>query len=78
LDRALIPGSEDLDPWWPSRDVRRIDLGVALERPGANGVCLSRGAKLTPGASFGQDYQNDRSVPGSILLTRKLRKKKPK
>jgi hypothetical protein len=34
---------------------------------------LARSERMTPFA-----YQNARSVPGSILLTRKLRKKKPK
>jgi hypothetical protein len=42
-----------------------------------HGPRLDRGLILVRGSGR-TAYQNDRSVPGLILLTRKLRKKKPK
>jgi hypothetical protein len=54
--------------------VRATSSSVAGKLRASCTVGLARGERMTLSLA----YQNARSVPGSILLTRKLRKKKPK
>jgi hypothetical protein len=57
----------------PIADVEKPRTALRTEINAANSSAVwSRVAAPTNG------YQNERSVPGLILLTRKLRKKKPK
>jgi hypothetical protein len=51
---------------------------VAILADPAGSGSTGRPSRWTSAGSRADRYQNDRSVPGLILLTRKLRKKKPK